>query len=91
MKECMYGEKWGKVGGQVLCYKNCVKVLSCDMGSIFWFGFGIVVCVDKNINVNKYMDILKDNFWFVVVQYFFGGGYIFQNDNVLVYCVRLIV
>lgn len=45
------------------------------MGSISWFGLGTVACVDKNINANKYTDILKDNLWPVVAQHFPGGVY----------------
>lgn len=88
MKERTYLEKRGKVGGQVLSHKNRAKVASRDMGSISWFGLGTVACVDKNINANKYTDILKDNLWPVVAQPFPGGGYIFQNDNAPVHCAR---
>lgn len=88
MKECTNGEKWGKVGCQVLCHKNRAKVPSRDMGSMSWFGLGTVAFVDKNINANKYTDILKDNLWPVVAQHFPGGWYIFQNDNAPVHRAR---
>lgn len=58
------------------------------MGSISWFGLGTVACVDKNINPNKYTDILKDNLWPVVAKHFPGGGYIFQDDYAPVHRAR---
>lgn len=36
-------------------------------GCIFWDGIGMIILVNGNINVEKYLDILEENLWLVIV------------------------
>lgn len=42
-------------------------------GCIIVYGVGILCIVDGYINVEKYIEIIDSNLWFVVVMYFFNN------------------
>ena len=44
-------------------------------------GVGTLAKVDGNINAEKYIGILEDNIWPVIVRHFPNNNYIFQDDN----------
>ena len=45
--------------------------------------------MEGNINTDKYISILEDNIWLVIVGHFPGNYYLFQDDNVPVHRARL--
>lgn len=65
--ERVHMEKYGgRLAARSCLTKTAPKFQVVIFGSIYWFGLGTVAFVDKNINANKYTDILKDNLWPVV-------------------------
>lgn len=46
--------------------------------------------VNGNINSEKYIDILENNLWPVIVRHFPHGNYVFQDDNAPVHRSRLL-
>ena len=50
-------------------------------GCITFNGVGTLCRVDGNINSQKYINILEDNLWPVVVRHFPGNDYLFMDDN----------
>ena len=50
-------------------------------GCISYYGVGTLTPVVGNLNSEKYINILDDNLWPVIVQHFPTSPYIFQEDN----------
>jgi hypothetical protein len=44
--------------------------------------------VEGDINADKYISILEDNVWPVIVRHFPGNDYVFQDDNAPVHRAR---
>lgn len=59
-------------------------------GCITWNGVGTLTVVNGNINANKYIDILEEQLWPVVVKIFPTNDYIFQDDNAPVHRARIV-
>ena len=57
-------------------------------GCICYNGVGTLTKVEGNINANKYISILEDNIWPVIVRHFPGNDYLFQDDNAPVHRAR---
>lgn len=54
-------------------------------GCICYDGVGTLTNVNGNINSEKYIDILENNFWPVNVRHFPHGNYVFKDDNASVH------
>jgi hypothetical protein len=50
-------------------------------GCITFYGVGKLVFVDGNMNSEKYIEVLDDNLWVVVMKHFANKPYLFQDDN----------
>jgi hypothetical protein len=48
---------------------------------ITWIGVGTLTVVNGSKNANKYIDILEEQLWPVVVKQYPNNNYIFQDDN----------
>jgi hypothetical protein len=44
-------------------------------------GVGTLKTVNGNINAAKYIEILEDNLWPIIVRHYTEENYIFQDDN----------
>ena len=44
--------------------------------------------MEGNINADKYISILEDNIWPIIVRHFPGNDYLFQDDNAPVHRAR---
>ena len=51
------------------------------LGCITWYSVGFVKTLDGSINRHKYIDILENNLWSVIVRHFPDEHYMFQDDN----------
>ena len=49
-------------------------------GCITYYGVGTLVAIDGNMNADKYILILDDNLWPVVVRHFSERPWIFQDN-----------
>lgn len=59
-------------------------------GCICYDGIGTLTSVNGNINSEKYIDILENNLWPVIVRHFPHGNYVFKYDNAPVHSSRLL-
>ena len=50
-------------------------------GCITYYGVGNLVANDGSMNTDKYISVLDDNLWPVVVRHFSDRPLIFQEDN----------
>ena len=50
-------------------------------GCITYDGIGAIVPVDGNLNSTKYIELLDNSLWPVIVQVFVNRPFIFQDDN----------
>jgi hypothetical protein len=57
-------------------------------GCICYNGVGTLTKVEGNVNAYKYISILEDNIWPVIVRHFPGNDYLFQDDNAPVHRTR---
>ena len=57
-------------------------------GCITFNGVGTLTTVNGNTNAAKYIEILEDNLWPVIVRHYPEENYIFQDDNAPVYRAR---
>ncbi|CAG2206254.1 unnamed protein product [Mytilus edulis] len=57
-------------------------------GCITYHGVGTITVVEGNINALKYIDIIDNNLWPVVVRHFPDNNYVFQDDNAPVHRAR---
>lgn len=73
------------------CISPGVNKKLSDMiwGCITFNGVGTICRVDGNINSAKYIDILENNLWPVVVRHFANGDYLFMDDNAPVHRSRV--
>ena len=67
-----------------------VKLSAMFWGCITYFGIGTtwLTPVDGNINSEKYISILDDNLWPVVVRHFANNPWTLQEDNALCHVSR---
>ena len=59
---------------------------TCRTSVMFWgcttyYGVGNLVAIDGSMNTDKYISVLDDNLWPVVVRHFSDRPLIFQEDN----------
>lgn len=59
-------------------------------GCVSFNGVGTLAKVDGNINAQKYIGVLEDNLWPVIVRHFPQNNYIFQHDNAPVHTARIV-
>ena len=57
-------------------------------GCITFNGVGTLMTVNGNINTAKYIEILEDNLWPVIVRHYPEENYIFEDDNAPVHMAR---
>jgi hypothetical protein len=57
-------------------------------GCITYNGVGTLMTVNGNINAAKYIEILEDNLWPVIVRHYREENNIFQDDNTPVHRAR---
>jgi hypothetical protein len=57
-------------------------------GCITFNNVGTLTTVNGNINTAKYIKILEDNIWPVIVRHYPEENYIFQDDNAPVHGAR---
>ena len=55
-------------------------VLLLCFGCITYYGVGTLVAIDGNMNTDKYISVLDDNLWPVVVRHFSDRPWIFQDN-----------
>ena len=61
--------------------KTASKVSCMFWGCITYDGIGVLVPVDGNLNSTKYIELLDNSLWPVIVKAFGNRPFIFQNDN----------
>jgi hypothetical protein len=57
-------------------------------GCITFNGVGTLTTVNENINATKYIDILEDNLWPLIVRHYPEENYIFEDDNAPIHRAR---
>ena len=82
-------EKWK---GYCLGYlsqgpSQTLKLMVC--GTITYYGTGILTFVDGNMDSAKYINILDNYLWPVVLKYFPQGRWYFMDDNCPIYRSRV--
>ena len=58
-----------------------LAVLVLFWGCITYYGVEILVAIHGNMNTDKYISVLDDNLWPVVVRHFSDRPWIFQEGN----------
>lgn len=66
------------------------KVSVMVWGCITWFGVGTLCQVNGNINAQKYISVLEDQLWPVIICHFPDNSYVFQDDNAPVHRARIV-
>ena len=61
--------------------KTASKVSCMFWGCITYDGIGVLVPVDGNLNSTKYIELLDNSLWPVIVKVFGNRPFIFQDDN----------
>ncbi|CAG2213846.1 unnamed protein product [Mytilus edulis] len=83
---------WRKVGEEWLtdciCPPSQRKYSLMIWGCITYHGVGTITVVEGNINALKYIEIIDNNLWPVVVRHFPDDNYVFQDDNAPVHRAR---
>jgi hypothetical protein len=64
--------------GQLDDFETTCRVMF--WGCITYYGVGTLVAIDGNMNTDKYISILDDNLWPVVVSHFSDRPWIFQDN-----------
>jgi hypothetical protein len=64
--------------GQLDDFETTCRVMF--WGCITYYGVGTLVAIDGNMNTDKYISILDDNLWPVVVGHFSDRPWIFQDN-----------
>lgn len=59
-------------------------------GCVCFNGVGTLCRVEGTINAAKYINILEDNIWPVIVRHFPNNNYLFQDDNAPVHRARIV-
>ena len=70
--------------------QNGRKLSVMVWGCLCFDGVGTLSRVNGNINAQKYIEILDDNLWPVLVRHFPAGNYLFQDDNAPVHRARIV-
>jgi hypothetical protein len=75
-------------------YPNVCALLKRRVAVIVWGcitydGVGTLCLVDGNITAQKYIDILDEHLWPVIVRHFLNKPYLFQDDNAPVHRARI--
>lgn len=68
--------------------KRCISLMV--WGCVCDHGVGTLIPVEGNINGEKYIDIVDNNLWPVIVRQFTDSDYICMDDNALVHRVRIV-
>ncbi|CAC5415747.1 unnamed protein product [Mytilus coruscus] len=79
---------WRRVADDCICPPSQRKYSLMIWGCITYHGVGTITVVDGNINAIKYIDIIYNNLWPVVVRHFPDNNYVFQDDNAPVHRAR---
>lgn len=74
----------------LVCAPSNRKLSVMIWGCICYDGVGTLTSVNGNINSQKYIEILENNLWPVIVRHFPHGNYVFQDDNAPVHRSRLL-
>jgi hypothetical protein len=64
-----------------LLFSEFVLDVTCTSSCITFNNVGTLTTVNGNINTAKYIKILEDNIWPVIVRHYPEENYIFQDDN----------
>ena len=80
------GEEWLP---QCLSPDCNAKMSLMIWGCITFNGVGTLTTVNGNINAAKYIEILEDNLWPVIVRHYREENNIFQDDNAPVHSVQI--
>ena len=67
--------------GQLDDFETTCRASVKFWGWITYYGVGTLVAIDGNMNTDKYISVLDDNLWPVVVRHFSDRPRIFQEDN----------
>ena len=85
---------WRKVGEEYLpdciCPPSKRKLTLMIWGCITYHGIGTICVVDGNINAEKYISVLDENLWPVILRHFADNNYIFQDNNAPVHRARIV-
>ena len=74
---------------QCMCPPRKRRVAVMVWGCITYDGVGTLCLVDGNITAQKYIDILDEHLWPVIVRHFLNKPYLFQDDNAPVHRARI--
>ena len=72
----------------LVCRPSQRKVSVMIWGCLSFNGIGIWTDVKGNINSQIYIDVLENNLWPVIAQYFTDNKYVSQDDNAPVHRAR---
>jgi hypothetical protein len=67
--------------GQLDDFETTCRASVMFWGCITYYGAGTLVAIDGNMNTDKYISVLDDNLWPVVVRHFSDRPWNFQEDN----------
>jgi hypothetical protein len=67
--------------GQLDDFETTCRASFMFWGCITYYGVGTLVAIDGNMNTDKYISVLDDNLWPIVVRHFSDRPWIFQKDN----------
>ena len=74
-----------KYNPHLICSRSERKTRLMIWGCICYDGVGTLTAVEGNIKSAKYIDILDQTLWPIVVWYFEGKEYLFMDDNTSVH------
>lgn len=72
------------------CAQSKSKLSVMIWGCICYDGVETLTIVNGKVNSEKYIDILENNLWPVIVRHFPHGNYVFQDDKAPVHRSRLL-
>ena len=76
---------------QCMCPPRQRRLSVMVWGCITYHGVGTLCMINGNINAVKYISILEDQLWPVIVRHFLNKTYRFQDDNAPVHRARITV
>ena len=85
---------WRKVGEEWLT--NCIcpssrrRISLMLWARITFHGVGTITVIEGNVSSEKYVNILANNSWPVIIRHFPDNDYIFQDDNAPVHRARTV-
>lgn len=59
-------------------------------GSVCFHGMGTLTDVQGNINAQKYLEIIDNNIWPVIVRHFPYDEYVFMDNNAPVHRAKIV-